>query len=234
MRPSVDQLQRFYRHPLGRAVADLISDRIRLQWGPSRGMDCVGLGYAPPFMQVFDGCDPFALMPARQGGSLWPGTHDCRTALVRSSHLPFANGSVDRFLMVHALEHASRPDRLVREVWRVLKPGGQLCIIVPNRRRSWSALESTPYGTGQPWSLTQVTRSLEDHLFSLKHWETCLMLPPIVVPWIGPVMRATEMVAARTSKHLGGVLMLVAEKETMGTIGGHRRQPERVIATQTS
>jgi len=46
--------------------------------------------------------------------------------------LPFAESSFDVVLLIALLEHVSRPERIVDEVWRVLKPGGEAAILVPN------------------------------------------------------------------------------------------------------
>jgi len=46
--------------------------------------------------------------------------------------LPFANTSFDAVLLIAVLEHVSRPERIVDETWRVLKPGGEVAVLVPN------------------------------------------------------------------------------------------------------
>jgi len=46
--------------------------------------------------------------------------------------LPFADASFDVVLLVALLEHVSRPERVMEEAWRVLKPGGEVAIVVPN------------------------------------------------------------------------------------------------------
>jgi SAM-dependent methyltransferase len=46
--------------------------------------------------------------------------------------LPFADVSFDVVLLIAVLEHVSRPERIVDEAWRVLKPGGEAAILVPN------------------------------------------------------------------------------------------------------
>jgi SAM-dependent methyltransferase len=46
--------------------------------------------------------------------------------------LPFANASFDVVLLIAVLEHVSRPERIVEEAWRVLKPGGEAAILTPN------------------------------------------------------------------------------------------------------
>jgi SAM-dependent methyltransferase len=47
--------------------------------------------------------------------------------------LPFRNESFDVVAMLDVLEHTSRKDLVLKEVERVLKPGGSLMISVPNK-----------------------------------------------------------------------------------------------------
>ena len=39
--------------------------------------------------------------------------------------------------MFHVLEHVASPKELCRESWRVLRPGGVLCIETPNVDSRW-------------------------------------------------------------------------------------------------
>lgn len=45
--------------------------------------------------------------------------------------LPLADGSVDHSLLLDVLEHVPQPERCLRELHRVLKPGGSLTLQVP-------------------------------------------------------------------------------------------------------
>lgn len=45
--------------------------------------------------------------------------------------LPFRDGSVDTVLSTEVLEHVPRPEVLVREMARVVKPGGKVLVTVP-------------------------------------------------------------------------------------------------------
>lgn len=45
--------------------------------------------------------------------------------------MPFADGSVDALLCMSVLEHVEEPQQAVREMYRVLKPGGYCYIEVP-------------------------------------------------------------------------------------------------------
>lgn len=49
-----------------------------------------------------------------------------------NSELPFANGSFDIVTAIEVIEHLENPRRLVREVNRVLKPGGLAIVSTPN------------------------------------------------------------------------------------------------------
>ncbi len=46
--------------------------------------------------------------------------------------LPFSDGSFQLVIMKHVLEHTPRPREALREIWRVLRPGGGVLIAVPH------------------------------------------------------------------------------------------------------
>ena len=45
--------------------------------------------------------------------------------------IPYADESFDAILCTEVLEHAVEPDRLVGEMWRVLRPGARMLVTVP-------------------------------------------------------------------------------------------------------
>lgn len=52
--------------------------------------------------------------------------------LVGDGHfLPFKDNTFDAVISEAVLEHVHSPDRVVREIYRVLKPGGYICVAVP-------------------------------------------------------------------------------------------------------
>jgi SAM-dependent methyltransferase len=48
--------------------------------------------------------------------------------------LPFASGCFDAVILMEVLEHTREPERVLRELSRVLRPGGTLCLSVPEER----------------------------------------------------------------------------------------------------
>ncbi len=119
------------------------------------------MGYAVPLLDRFraDAERAFAFMPAGQGAVNWPVGSLSSTALVFDEELPLPDSSIDRVLMVHSLEFAESPRETLKELWRVLAPGGRLVIVVPNRRGVWARMEHTPFGSGRPYSRGQLTAS---------------------------------------------------------------------------
>lgn len=220
MRPDVSALKLFYTSPLGRGVSYCLTQKIISHWDDLNNHEVMGLGYTLP---IFDhmlstGAELYNLMPGAQGAAVWPEKSHGRSLLVDEYSLPFADGSLERLIILHALEHAQRPAALIREIWRVLKPGGLVILIAPNRRRAWSASEKTPFGYGTPYSKSQLTALLEDQLLFPTYVGSALMMPPITIPAIESMMRLSEKALKGQLYMLGGLLFIEAEKRVYGTL----------------
>ncbi|NVJ97739.1 MAG: class I SAM-dependent methyltransferase [Alphaproteobacteria bacterium] len=224
MRPDVLNLYRFYESGLGRAVAPVIAEKMQRLLASQTDPVTVGFGFALPYLDFLGSAEAetgaryLAMMPAQQGVCHWPSHKGTRTTLVEEYHLPLPDSSVDRLVLAHALEHANRPVHLLREVWRVLAPGGQVVIMVPNRMRSWSAYEGTPFGHGRPYSKGQLYQLLGDHMLSPDGWNTALMMPPFVRPMAARMLRFGEKPIGLLGKNLGGALLVSARKQMYNAI----------------
>lgn len=51
--------------------------------------------------------------------------------VANAEQLPFATGSVDGIVCESLLEHVPHPEKIVEEMYRVLKPGGAVYIVIP-------------------------------------------------------------------------------------------------------
>jgi SAM-dependent methyltransferase len=213
---DVVDLRAFYASPLGGVARRLVAQRIRARWRRADGLVMMGLGYASPYLGSFRGeaARLGALMPAEQGGVVWPGSGPVRSILVEEEMLPLADNSVDRVLMVHCLETSGGHARaLLRETWRVLAPEGRLLIVVPNRRGMWARRDATPFGHGQPYSRAQLESLLREALFTPTDWENALHVPPVDKRFVVRSATAFERLGRRFWPLFAGVLLVEARKE---------------------
>ena len=152
MHTDIVDLREFYHSKLGMQASHAISMALSSLWANLPGERLVGLGYTVPYLDRFgpDAERVFAFMPAGQGAVNWPMGKPSSTVLVFEEELPLPDASIDRVLMVHSLEFAEDPRESLKEVWRILAPGGRLVIVAPNRRGVWARFEHTPFGAGRP------------------------------------------------------------------------------------
>ncbi|MFG1402624.1 class I SAM-dependent methyltransferase [Xanthobacter sediminis] len=213
MNVDVVDLRNFYAQPLGVMTRRLLVRAIRARFDDVTGLAVMGLGYAIPYLGVFreeaERC--IALMPAAQGVVRWPSSGPALAALADEAMLPLPTASMDRVVAVHALEMTASPAEMLREVWRVLAPGGRLLAVVPNRRGVWARLDTTPFGNGRPFSRGQVVGLLREALFTPVGWGEALYAPPS--HWFLRTAVAFERIGGRLSLPFSGVLVVEATKQ---------------------
>lgn len=67
--------------------------------------------------------------------------------LGNAESLPFQEESFNTVVSVSVMEHVENPDRVLREVYRVLKPGGLFIVKTPNREHYFARIARlTPLG----------------------------------------------------------------------------------------
>ena len=177
---DVVDLNAFYASRRGQVARRMIRRRIRALWPDVRGQSVMGLGYATPYLFPFraEAGRVFALMPAQQGAMPWPADERRLVVLADEAELPLPDASIDRILLIHAVECSEQLRPMLREIWRVLAGGGRLLVVAPNRRSIWARLERTPFGHGQPFSRPQLDRLLRESLFSPLRTTAALYVPP--------------------------------------------------------
>lgn len=215
MHQDVIDLRSFYQTPLGHVARRTIRRHVRALWPNVARMSVVGLGYTTPFLGLFAGeaAQIAAIMPAQQGVALWPRDGGNLALLAEEECLPLPDLSVDRMLIVHGLEVSEKLRPMMREVWRVLAGNGRLIVVTPNRTGLWSRTETTPFGYGRPYSMSQLDWLLRDFLFVPEARMRALFVPPF--QW-GVLLRtagAWERVGTRVFDRFGGVNIVEATKQ---------------------
>ena len=103
--------------------------------------------------------------------------------------------------------------QMLREVWRVLSESGKLIVVVPNRRGIWSRLESTPFGSGQPYTAGQLARLLHETMFVPSQTRGALFLPPTTPALFRRIAPSLEGIGRRLFPAFSGVVVVEAEKQ---------------------
>ena len=180
MSSDVVDLRDFYRTGLGQVARRMIRSAIRRVWPDLRGMRLLGIGYPTPFLPAISAETErtVAVMPASLGVLGWSPEGRNLVTLADEGELPFADYSIDRVLLVHALETTEQVGPMLKEIWRVLAGGGRLLIVAPNRRGIWARLDRTPFGSGRPYTMSQLSQLLRDEQFTPVGSDTALFIPP--------------------------------------------------------
>lgn len=224
MRTDILDFYNFYGSPLGEAARAAISARLSEAWGDGAGLSICGFGYANPYLELFAAAAcRLTLAPGGQGVIRWPQSGANAACLVGEQEWPLPDASLDRLLIVHGLEEAPAPHRLMREVWRVLKDDGRVIIVVAHRRGLWSVIDTTPFAAGRPYLKGRLEGLLRDAMFRPRIWDTALFFPPLRSRLLLRAARTWERAGALVWPGLGGVLMLEAEKDMLAPVGLVRR-----------
>jgi SAM-dependent methyltransferase len=217
---DVTRLIDFYRSPLGRISRALVREQVVDLSGNPKGLRILGLGFATPYLRftLDDAERVIALMPARQGASAWPREGPSRTVLCDPLEMPLTDAAVDLIIAVHAFEHISDAEELMRELWRVAAPNARLLAVVPRRRGLWAQTDTTPFGTGHPYSRPQLEKLLRDHSFAPEEWRDALFLPPSQSALVLKSTRFFERAGRLLGPTLAGVQIVLARKQAFPAI----------------
>jgi SAM-dependent methyltransferase len=223
-------LEQFYASRKGQLARRLVGLQLRQLWPDVTGKTIVGLGFAAPYMDVFaeQAAQTIALVPSSMGAGRWPEEGPNRLAIFQEDEIPLADQSVDRILMVHALETCRSLDRLMREIWRVLADDGRIVLIVPNRHGLWCLSDTTPFGQGSPFTAGQLQRLLARHLLVRGEVRRAMFVPPWNLKLLQRMAIPLERAGQRLWPELSGILLAEAEKQLyLGAPSFQIAQPRR-------
>ncbi len=231
MPSDVVDLRDFYRTAVGQVARRMIRRAVQRVWPDLRGMRLLGVGYATPFLSAIsaDTERTVALMPASLGVLRWPSEGGNLVTLGEEGELPFADYSVDRVLLVHVLETSEEVRAMLKEIWRVLAGGGRVLIVAPNRRGIWARLDRTPFGSGRPYTQSQLSQLLRDEQFTPVGSDAALFIPPSAHRMMLRSAPAWERIGRRWFPTFAGVLLVEATKQIYAKPAAVRAPRRRLV-----
>ena len=141
MMPAAIDVEERARRSLGRShhaihstVGHLLSAR-----GAAGTLADVGCGTGDLWRTIGGRFTRYIGIDAVRYGGL-PDDTDFRPADLDSARLPIADGSVDVAAAIEVIEHLENPRALVRELARVVRPGGWIVVTTPNQLSALSLL----------------------------------------------------------------------------------------------
>lgn len=211
---DIAEIRQFYQSLLGRMTAHILRRKINAMWSDDHaGATTAGVGYALPYLDGSDGARHFSVMTATQGLVRWPQQHAARTVLTEDHILPFPDASLDRLLLVHAVENSDYLRELMQEAWRVLSPQGRVLLVVPNRAGLWARLDKTPFGYGRPYSMKQLRALLRELQFVVERHDYALYFFPSHSRLLLTMAGLFERIGERFLPKFGGVTLVEATKQ---------------------
>jgi SAM-dependent methyltransferase len=220
----------FYATPRGQAAAAAISQRLSALWPDLRAMSVLGLGYPAPFLLNWQ-AQAYRCLNATSAQHAPSPRGSCSVDAMR---LPFPDLAFDRILVIHGVEPYGHDERLLRELWRVLKDDGRLLVVAPNRMGLWAHVDSTPFGQGQPYSQGQIDRLLASGMFRPERRDCALFTPPTHLNLLLRLARFWETIGHMLVPQLAGVTLTEAVKDVYAAVPAHAVARRRVVVSEAA
>jgi hypothetical protein len=226
----------YYRTKLGRAAQRAIRDQVTTLWPDAKGQSVAGFGFSAPLLRPYlaDARRVIALMPGQQGVMPWPAGQTNVSVLCEETLWPLESDSMNKLIVMHALETSEQPIALLDECYRVLAPEGRGLFIVPNRAGLWSRRDKTPFGFGRPFSLGQLEAQLRQIGLIPERHVAALYQPPSDTPfWLRTSAMWEKMGRKVSNRFAGGVLIVEVTKQVPAPprpgLSERVRRPLRVL-----
>lgn len=230
MNIDIIDLKEFYRSPLANNVHMVLKKMLtRLRSSSSNcSSKTLFVGFGAPYANQNN--HEFLFMQAHMGVLAWPDKPNNRALLAYENEWAFADHTFDEIIIIHGLEYAQHAGNVLEECYRCLRPEGRLVVIVPNRRGIWVRSDKTPFGFGQPYTLTQLLQVLKKCEFVPIDAVRGLYTSPSST-WLGNLCSWTfECIATRTLQKFSGLVGVAAIKRVYAGIPAKRIAKEQQVA----
>lgn len=228
MNIDVVDLKEFYRSALSNNVRSIVKKMLVHLRQTNRNKRTLFVGFGAPYADQSK--SEFLLMQAHFGALAWPDNGENRALLSYENEWAFTDHVFDEIIIIHGLEYAQHAGNLLQECYRCLCPEGRMVVIAPNRRSIWVHSDKTPFGFGQPYTLTQLSQLLKKHNF----------VPIDVIRDLYTFPSSTrlgslwswmfEFIAPRTLQKFSGLVGVAAVKRIYAGIPAKKTDKEQQIA----
>lgn len=142
---------------------------------------------------------------------------EVRTADLENAAIPYDDDSFDVLYSKSVLEHFYYPERLVREMLRVLKPGGRVISMVPDWEYNYR-IYYEDYTHRTPFTLTSLRDIKIIHGFADVRVERFRQLPFLWRrPWLGPLCGLLAWVTPSWARHHSKLIRFSKEVMLLAT-----------------
>ena len=214
MEISASTIHSFYNSELGKIVKLETANNLTHALNEHQARKICGLGYTYPYLEFLKESYSQAffheMSPDFLGGIMKKNSI-FKQEIVDEYCLPIEPSSIDIVVFSHILELVERPETVIEEAWRILKPNGLLISIVPRRAGLWTRYDNNPFGYGRSFSKKQLTYLL-NQFFYLDRSSYYLYTPPWKNFFNYKLSPFVEKIGPITVPFLSGLKMQVSKK----------------------
>jgi SAM-dependent methyltransferase len=207
---DITEIIKFYQSRTGQIVKDELTTHI--SQALSQNVTSHLFIGAPFALIKNDAPGNIYFMDRNIGATIFPSKNHNKVALIDLEQIPLDDQSISQITIVHCLEYASSPLKFMRELWRILAPEGTLRIITPNRRSIWSHLDISPFGHGNPYSMSQLSTLAKESQFDIIKKDRSLFTPPYQA-WVPQLITQSQSYLIKNfTPKLSGVIVMDLRK----------------------
>ena len=207
---DISEILRFYQSRTGQIITDELTPFIS-QKNTHNSAPHLFIGAPFPFIQN-RASENIYFMDRHIGATIFPSKNHNKVALIDLEQIPLDDQSISQITIVHCLEFASSPLKFMRELWRILAPEGVIRIITPNRRSIWSQLDMSPFGHGNPYSMSQLSTLAKESQFDIIKKDRGLFTPPYQA-WVPQLITQSQSYLIKNfAPKLSGIIVMDIKK----------------------
>lgn len=170
----------FYNSHLGKIVEKQTKNYLSKVFLNYKNDKIAGLGFTTPYISYFNTLCPNSsiteMYPDFLGGII-DENKPYKQKAVNEYFLPIEPATLDMIFFSHLLELVEKPQSVIEEAWRVLKPNGIIISITPRRAGIWTRYDNNPFGFGRSFSSKQLNQLLSPFFYTEKNF-SYLYTPP--------------------------------------------------------